>query len=818
MSAKARKKLSKNFLTVVPAALSITFMLIAVCWVHFEYKRFQGKIAALEAAHMETLRQAAKRDVDTVFDHAVFRIAQTATLLGDSFEGRMLRDETEEGVKQDIAAWLQESSALKKGPARLFMGTYWGDELAGSFFPERREENPWTEIGAGGDELLAGMVAVAKERPGGGFFSYRWEKRDAAWTIVPKLVYLRGVPGWGVLIGAEICLAEVGRTVRSAREMEERAFYFTVSKVIFLLSGLMLLNLLLILAAGRRMSGAMGEFLSSAKRAVETGEAVAEEEIRHAEFSSLALAVNRGIEERGLLEKRLSESEKKLPQLLDRVPHLAIQKVGADLRIRYWNARSEELFGYGASEALDQEVVALLVPEERRPEVTEKLAGAMESAEMPEGFEMPLLLKTGDTVPVFWQWAVVKDSRGENELYLMARNLTGRNMAESWREEVLAQRVAVRKSEEVRLMARGVAHNLNNLLGGVVNYPEMLLIDLPMGHYLEKPLTTILRSGRQAAAVVSDQGVIARGKVSVREALSLNEAIERYVASDAFRKLLRRHPSRKLVKALGEGVTGIRCSPVHLNRVLVNLLENGLKNTGEKEARIIISTENHLLEELSGEGREPGAYVVLTVSDNGPPLSAEEREKVFEPFYLTRVMKRTGTGLEMALVWHMAEDHGGHIAVRSDAAGNAFELWLPAARGDEAPKGAPPLPAAYCGSGERILVADYDDGRRERICRFLEELGYGVKAVSSGEDAVDYLKFHTADLLLLDMVMGHGIGGRVTYERIVSELPGQKAVVMSGSANLTELRKVQIMGAGGFLKSPFSLRKMATVVRRELDK
>jgi len=100
----------------------------------------------------------------------------------------------------------------------------------------------------------------------------------------------------------------------------------------------------------------------------------------------------------------------------------------------------------------------------------------------------------------------------------------------------------------------------------------------------------------------------------------------------------------------------------------------------------------------------------------------------------------------------------------------------------------------------------------------LDTLGYNTKAVSSGEEAVEYLKVNRVDLLLLDMIMDPGINGRETYEKVIEIYPEQKAIVASGFAETDDVKGAQKLGAGKYLKKPLTLEKLGLAVKEELEK
>jgi CheY-like chemotaxis protein len=213
-----------------------------------------------------------------------------------------------------------------------------------------------------------------------------------------------------------------------------------------------------------------------------------------------------------------------------------------------------------------------------------------------------------------------------------------------------------------------------------------------------------------------------------------------------------------------------------------------------------------------------GEYVVLAVSDDGSGISSDDLERIFEPFYSKKVMGRSGTGLGLAVVWNTLQDHKGYIDVTSDENGTTFELYFPITKDEISDKDLSIPVKDYKGNGETILVVDDVESQREISCKMLDTLGYKTEAVCSGEEAVEYLKENTVDLLLLDMIMDPGINGCETYERIIEIHPNQKAIIISGFAETDEVKQAQKLGAGKYIKKPFALEKIGFAIKEELGK
>jgi CheY-like chemotaxis protein len=181
-------------------------------------------------------------------------------------------------------------------------------------------------------------------------------------------------------------------------------------------------------------------------------------------------------------------------------------------------------------------------------------------------------------------------------------------------------------------------------------------------------------------------------------------------------------------------------------------------------------------------------------------------------------MGRSGTGLGMAVVWGTIKDHRGFIDLDSrEGKGSTFRLHFPVTRKVPADKERPLSFTEYMGNGESILVIDDVEEQREIASMLLSDLGYSVTTVSSGEEAVEYIKTHTVDLIILDMIMAPGMDGLDTYKKILEIHPHQKAVIASGFSETDRVREAQTIGAGAYVRKPYTLDKIGSAVREALD-
>ncbi len=373
------------------------------------------------------------------------------------------------------------------------------------------------------------------------------------------------------------------------------------------------------------------------------------------------------------------------------------------------------------------------------------------------------------------------------------------------------------KMEAIGLMAGGVAHDLNNILSGVVSYPELLLMKLPKESDLRQPITAIRESGLRAAAVVADLLTVARSAAKVREVAQINTIILDYLASPEGQKLLALYPEVEIKTRFAPKLANIFCSPVHVRKCLMNLVMNAAEALGNS-GTIIIGTQNRLTTGSNAiNGLKPGDHVEMTVTDNGPGIAATDLKHIFEPFYTRKKMGRSGTGLGLAVVWNAMQDHGGHVSVASNGQGTTFTLLFPATSAPENKTPHTIMPEELQGNGEKILVVDDEPHQCDIAAQTLSLLGYKVETVGSGEEAISHMADRDADLIILDMLMDPGINGRQTYEEIIKDHPAQKAIIASGFSESDEVKKAARLGAGGFIKKPYTLEELGLTVKKALQ-
>ena len=487
----------------------------------------------------------------------------------------------------------------------------------------------------------------------------------------------------------------------------------------------------------------------------------------------------------------------------------------------YWSDELYMLLGYGPGDVLPtyERIVGHIHPDDRKQIVDRMEQYKVDVPVVTD--EYRIVTKDGQEKHIFSQMQYEFDESGEFvSLRGTLQDCTLLKQEEKEKEKLRLQLQQSEKMKTVGILAGGVAHDLNNILGGIVGYPELLLKKLPKDSPLVRPLQLINQSGERAASIVNDLLTLARRGVSVSEVININDLIEEYLSSYQCENLKHYHPGLTIVTNLESEPFNITGSSVHILKAAMNLISNAAEAMHEG-GTVKVSTKNvTVIDPIRGfDYIIAGQYVVLSVADTGIGISEKDMKKIFEPFYTKKVMGRSGTGLGMAVVWSTVKDHEGYIDLTSDCGkGSRFDLYFPVTDRESAPrKESLPL-QAYTGKGQSILVVDDVEEQRELALSFLEELRYKAEAVSSGEEAVAHLKIKLVDLVIIDMIMEPGMDGLDTYKKIIAIHPGQKAIIASGFSETDRVKEALKLGAGQYIKKPYNLEKIGIALARELEK
>lgn len=373
--------------------------------------------------------------------------------------------------------------------------------------------------------------------------------------------------------------------------------------------------------------------------------------------------------------------------------------------------------------------------------------------------------------------------------------------------------------ESLGLLAGGVAHDLNNILGPMVAYPELVLEHLPEDEKRARHMMSQINdSAKKASGVIRNLLTMGRRGSYELEVVQLNDVIRAFCDAPEFSETQRNYVNVDHRLELADDLWSIQASIPHLSQVVMNLVINAFEAIGRDSGDVVIRTERAAVNEpIDGyETIEKGLYVKLSVADTGCGIAKDKINRIFEPFFTGKKLGRSGSGLGLAVVYGIVQDFDGQIDVISEPGkGTRFELYFPPLL--EAPAKVDAPEADYSGN-ERVLVVDDVREQREMAAELLETMGYKTFTAANGHRALEFLRENDVDLVILDMIMEEGFDGLDTYRELVEFKPGHRCVIASGFSESERVREAQSLGAGSYVSKPYTRNIIGKAVRDELDR
>jgi signal transduction histidine kinase/ActR/RegA family two-component response regulator len=373
------------------------------------------------------------------------------------------------------------------------------------------------------------------------------------------------------------------------------------------------------------------------------------------------------------------------------------------------------------------------------------------------------------------------------------------------------------KMEAVGQLTGGIAHDFNNLLAVILGNLELLSGEVgetgEVSEWTQRAIAAAERGGKLTHRLLA----FSRKQALRPEPVDANALVRRML------ELLRRTLGETVeIEVGGDAELWLSLvDPGQLENSLLNLAINA-QDAMPGGGKLTIETSNARIDAAYAENQGDtvtGQYVLVAVSDTGEGMTEEVMDHAFEPFFTTKDVGK-GSGLGLSMVYGFVKQSGGHVKIDSEVAkGTTIDLYLPRYFGDE--KEATPgeraeaLPRA---EGKVVLVVEDDADLRTLIVRMLEALGYGAHEANSGPEALAVLPtLSQVDLLLTDVVLPGGMGGRELAEAVARERPGLPTLYMSGYAEDAIFHHGHLDEDIQLLHKPFRMADIARAVREAMD-
>ena len=508
------------------------------------------------------------------------------------------------------------------------------------------------------------------------------------------------------------------------------------------------------------------------------------------------------------LARRLEERRREFVLLGDSSPD-GIVRVTRDMDVEWANAALRARLGASVDDITGCQLEELPLEPALSSAVTQQVREVFESGRRRES-EQFVSTTDGDSW-IDLRVTPERNAAGEiTHAMIIARDVTARRQLASH----LAQ---AERLDSIGKLAGHIAHDFNNLLTAIIGNAEIALRQLEPTDRAAADVAKIMDVSRRASSLTRQLLSFARRQSTTTRVIDVKSFIEE--ATPLLKRVI--GDQIRLDIHFDPDTPNVRFDPTQLEQVLVNLAANA-RDAMPTGGTMSIATTHRVVreDEIAVDGRTPGDYLVVTVSDTGVGMSAEVRQRIFEPFFSTK-HSQGGTGLGLAVAYGAVRQHNGTIEVESaEHHGATFRILVPAT--DTAPEkhqAAEVAPQAPRGR-ETILLAEDQDDVRSTLARLLRSHGYVVIDTGDGADALAKIErgeMPPFQLVITDLVMPQ-IGGEALIAALRPNYPDVPVLVISGFDQQGSLRRMYERGhATAFLEKPFEGQPMLKLVRELLD-
>ncbi len=536
---------------------------------------------------------------------------------------------------------------------------------------------------------------------------------------------------------------------------------------------------------------------------------------RSMQLEQINLKLQQQIKGHVLTMNALRESEERFRHLITNTPDIVWQTDEQYIFV-YVSPQIEKIVGYKPEDLIGRSSFTYLAPEtiDTTRELFQRI---IETKKTSFSFEAKWIDKKGQSVILESRVTPVYRSDGScNGFMGIDRDITDRKIAEQQKEKLQAQLLQAQKMESIGRLAGGVAHDFNNMLGVIIGYTEMALMDIEPSSVLYDQLREILQASQRSAELTRQLLAFARKQPVSPRLINLNETMSGML--NMLRRLI--GEDIELIWLPGHDLWKIFLDPSQLGQILANLVVNS-RDAISGIGAITMETGNVTLDNLYSASCPElisGEYVLLTVSDTGCGIKKDIMEHIFEPFFTTKETG-CGTGLGLATVYGIVRQNNGFIDVYSEPGNGAtFKIYLPRheenalhgtqkRNGENIPKGK-----------ETVLICEDEEFILNLCKNSLTRLGYLVITAKSPKQALVMAKNHNGplDLLLTDVVMPE-MNGKELMGELQNIRPDIKCIYMSGYTAEIIAHKGVIEEGVNFIQKPFSVYELAQKVREVID-
>ena len=475
--------------------------------------------------------------------------------------------------------------------------------------------------------------------------------------------------------------------------------------------------------------------------------------------------------------------------------------------ITSWNPAATATYGYTAEEITGHDIAEIIPPD--RPAELPEIWGQIRRGQCVDHFETTLVRKDGTVIDVSISVSPIHDAAGTiTGAATVARDITERNRAADQIRAYQDQINRAERLETVGQLAGGIAHDVNNMVGAIIGFAELITTETDNRAAVIHDAKLILASAQRAGRLTKELLTISRRLPAQPKTIKPNTLIT------GIRGLLAASIGSHITLQLdlAADAPDIYADPGRIEQALLNLAVNARDAMPDGGTLTIATASSRLTDQGArhvGSGIHPGHYAKLAVTDTGTGMSPEVAARAFEPFFTTKELA-SGTGLGLSTVHGIITQAGGTVILTSEpGAGTTFYIFIPATAAPAVLN--VPAPADGTAVKQTILVADDEPAVLQATTRILQYGGYATQEATSGYEALTLLlSSNDVQLLLTDSLMP-GMSGIVLADTVANLRPGLPILHMSGYTP-PHLGDERI-----FIQKPFTAETLLSKVREMLE-
>ena len=525
------------------------------------------------------------------------------------------------------------------------------------------------------------------------------------------------------------------------------------------------------------------------------------------------------ISERIAAEKALMVSEKNYRELVQNANSI-ILRINMQGKITFCNEFAEKFFGYSSEEITGKHIVGTIIPETES--TGRDLRRMMEDLiRFPDDYssnENESITRYGKRVWIAWANKPVTDSDGNlTELLCIGNDITEQRRALEEKERIQAQLIHAQKMEAIGTLTSGLAHDFNNILGGIMGSLSLLDILISKEKIKEKEKTDryirmAIDSSRRASDMIKQLLILSRRQEIALSPVDINLCLKHVydICSNSFPK------SVLIDVSYSPAPLTVMTDEILTEQILLNFCVNAshamtiMRAQDEKEGgslEIRISSEEH---SVQGSADRPGRFVRIDISDTGVGMESETQKRIFEPFF-TMKQKEAGTGLGLSMAYGFISRIGGYIKIESAVGhGSTFSIYLPEYSGELPLDIENNTPSDIISGNATLLLIDDETTILSVAEETLKQCGYTLFLARDGISGLSIFRQNcgSIDLVLLDISMPY-MSGLEVFEKIREIKSSVKVLLSSGYSDDKRVAEAMSRGASGFIQKPYTAKELS---------